>query len=151
MGEQLWRWARRNRTVAVLGALLTLLVLGVAIGSSLAALRIRAARDESVRRLVHLHANEATSRVRRGEDLLAIPHLLAALRSARDPWVAELLRLRLGCTLAAVPQPVAMGFLDAMITDLAVGPGGVVAAGTGAGAVWWWRPAPAGEGTDRRA
>jgi predicted Ser/Thr protein kinase len=43
--EKLWRWCRRNRAVAVSGAIVAVLVLTVAIGSPIAALRIERERQ----------------------------------------------------------------------------------------------------------
>ena len=48
--EKLWRWCRRNPLVAGLGAVLVTVLLVAAVGSTVAALRIAAARDEVANR-----------------------------------------------------------------------------------------------------
>jgi serine/threonine-protein kinase len=46
-GERLWRWCRRNRTVAALEALVLGLTVALAVGSMVAALWLKTSRDEA--------------------------------------------------------------------------------------------------------
>ncbi|MEO7600127.1 MAG: serine/threonine-protein kinase, partial [Opitutus sp.] len=68
--EQFWRWSRRRPAIAGLTAATTLLVLAVAIGSPVAALRIRAERERAEENLYAADMNlvqQALARSSRGQ------------------------------------------------------------------------------------
>ena len=151
--ERLRRWGRRNPTVAGLASALALLLLTIAVGSSVAVVQIagsrdvaqanaasaiaarrqaEAAADESRARLVRLNVDKGMRLVDRGDDLGALPWLAEALRlDSGDPAREEIHRLRLGSVLRRAPRLGHVWTHDGAIRKAAFSPDGrVVATGS---------------------
>jgi WD40 repeat protein len=104
--ERLWRWARRNSALAGLSAAVFLLLLTVAIASTVAAVRIAAARDDARDRA--REAEEAKEREaqehRQAVEKLVRLYVNTGMRLAGEegdvlgalPWLAEAFRLEPG-------------------------------------------------------
>jgi WD40 repeat protein/serine/threonine protein kinase/Tfp pilus assembly protein PilF len=120
--ERLWRWCRRNPTVAVLTAAVALLLVGGVVVSTLSAVRIAGARDneseqrrraednaeESRQRLVRAQVATGAGLMEQGDLHGALPWFAEALRLDQgDPAREENHRLRLAATLQRAPKLVA--------------------------------------------
>ncbi len=151
--ERLRHWGRRNPAVAGLAAALALLLLTIAVGSSVAAVQIARSRDaaeahaasanaarsqaessaeESRARLVRLNVDKGMRLVDGGEHLAALPWLAEALRlDAGDPTREEIHRLRLGSVLRRSPRLGHVWTHDGAIVHAAFSPDGrLVATGS---------------------
>jgi eukaryotic-like serine/threonine-protein kinase len=87
--EKVWRWCRRNPKTAILGATVILLLFTVAIGSTLAAVRINRAERARTEELFHSYVAQAGSLRRNGHegqrvDALALVAKAAAIRSSLE-------------------------------------------------------------------
>jgi WD40 repeat protein/serine/threonine protein kinase len=126
-----WRWARRNPWVASLSAAVLVLLIAGATVSTVAAIRIDAARDEAdgnardARRAEQRAADEAAENRRRlvrtliatgarhldeGDVLASFPWFVEALKRDDDPAREEMHRIRLGAVLRQGPKLVGMWF-----------------------------------------
>lgn len=108
--EKIWRWCKRHPLDAALGAATALLVAAIALGSTIAALRIDKARRESVQnaaeskeRLRRLNVATGIAAMETGDMLGALPWLVNAL-SLEGTNADHLARRRIGAVLAAAPQ-----------------------------------------------
>jgi WD40 repeat protein/tetratricopeptide (TPR) repeat protein len=138
--EWLWRWCRRNPAVAGLtGAVLALLV-ALAMGSTIAAIRIAGARDDArqaalreadERQRAEANADEAQKRLARQYASNAVRALDARNYFAALPWLVEALRqdegkperekmqrLRIGSTLQECPRLAQLWFPPGDVVDL---------------------------------
>ncbi len=96
--ERLWRWCRRNPAVASLIAVIALLLLFVAIGSSLSAWSLRAAERNAREKLWRSKLNEARATVlsrNPGQRFTSLKRIREALAIARELGLTEEDRLQL--------------------------------------------------------
>jgi WD40 repeat protein/serine/threonine protein kinase/Tfp pilus assembly protein PilF len=128
--ERLWRWCRHNPALAALAAVVALLLVGVAVVSTVSAVRIAAARDAAIRaqenereqrqraednaeesrqRLVRAQVAGGASLMEQGDLHGALPWFAEALRLDQgDPAREENHRLRLAATLQRSPKLVGL-------------------------------------------
>jgi WD40 repeat protein/formylglycine-generating enzyme required for sulfatase activity/tetratricopeptide (TPR) repeat protein/tRNA A-37 threonylcarbamoyl transferase component Bud32 len=119
--ERLWRWGRRNRTVAVLSAAAVLLLLAMAVVFSFAAVRLRQQQNAVLEGQRRAHEAESDLLAGRVETVLtaapeSVPSLLDALKGRKAEVVPDLVerlqrpgvtfveRLRLNVALAALGE-----------------------------------------------
>jgi len=126
-----WRWCRRNPRLASLAGVSLLLLLAVAIGSPIAALRIsrekRSAQSnaaESRARLVRQYVANGNRLVDEGDLMGALPWFATALKEEQDPARAEIHRLRLGTTLKQCPRLAQVWFNKDVVRDARFSPDG---------------------------
>src|SRR5439155_1454286 len=154
--EQLWRWSRRNPWLAGMGAAVLLLLVVVAVGATVAAVRIAGARDkanqsafqskqaekkaedeaeQNRQRLVRMLVTNGTRLMDEGDLLAALPWFVEALK--RDPQREEMHRIRLGTVLRQAPKPVQMWFPEGgALAELSHDGRYVVALGGESARVW---------------
>jgi WD40 repeat protein/serine/threonine protein kinase len=128
VAERGWRWCRHNPALAALTAAVALLLGGVAVVSTISAVRIAAARDdeaaqrrraednaeESRQRLVLAQVAGGASLMDQGDLHSALPWFAEALRLDQgDPVREENHRLRLAATLQRSPKLVALWSTEA--------------------------------------
>jgi WD40 repeat protein/tetratricopeptide (TPR) repeat protein len=139
--ERLWRWCRRNPVLAGLTAAVLLLLVALALGSTIAAIRIAHARDDAreaqgreveQRQRAEEHADEAKKRLARqyvsnaarvleaGDSFAALPWLVEALRQDEGkPEREKMQRLRIGSVLQECPKLTQLWFPPGNVIDLA--------------------------------
>ncbi|MBI4658594.1 MAG: protein kinase [Verrucomicrobia bacterium] len=107
--EKVWRWCRRNPVVASLAAATTLLLVGFAVGSPIAAWRINRERlraeqnaEESRQRLVRLNVTHGKLLAEAGDVLSALPWFVEALQ--REKGNLEIHRMRIELILQQSPR-----------------------------------------------
>jgi eukaryotic-like serine/threonine-protein kinase len=126
-----WRWARRNPWVAGLSAAVLVLLIAGATVSTVAAIRIDAARDEADRnardarqaekkagdeaeenrqRLVRTLIATGARHLDEGDLLASFPWFVEALKRDNDPARQGMHRIRLGAVLRQGPKLVGMWF-----------------------------------------
>jgi len=144
--EKAWRWCRRNPVVASFAGATAVLLLAVAIGSPIAALRINRARQlaqsnaaESHARLVRQYVANGNRLVDEGDLLGALPWFAKALKEEQDPANSEIHRLRLGTTLQQCPELAMVWFPKAFVSWAEFSPDGsrvVAVSNDGLARVW---------------
>jgi WD40 repeat protein/serine/threonine protein kinase len=103
--ERAWLWCRRNPAVAGLTLAIMLLLMTVAVGSTLAARRQYQAAEENRRLLVRQYLAAGTRRLDEGDPLGTLPWFVEALRREGGEADRELPhRLRLGMLLESCPR-----------------------------------------------
>ncbi|MBI2947504.1 MAG: protein kinase [Verrucomicrobia bacterium] len=107
--EKGWRWCRRNPVVASLGLATTILLLGFAVGSPIAAWRINRERlraeqnaEESRQRLVRLNVTHGKLLAEAGDVLSALPWYVEALQ--REKGGLEIHQMRIELILQQSPR-----------------------------------------------
>ncbi len=116
--ERVWRWCRRHSAIASLAAATSLLVLLVAIGSPIAALRIHRERQrsdynasESRQRLVRLNVANGNRLVEEGDLLGALPWYVEAMKLEQsDPAREQMHRARIESVLQQSPRIVQLWY-----------------------------------------
>src|SRR5262249_3784917 len=105
-GERLWRWAKRNPTVATLGASVALLTVVLAIGSTLAAVWLNAERNRALDHLwsAYLAQAHAGRSSRQGGQRFKSLEVLAAAAGIRV--TNELRNEAIACMALADLRPV---------------------------------------------
>src|SRR5262249_43226687 len=94
--ERLWLWARRKPMVAGLAGAVAALLVALAVGSTIAAIRFNRKAEESLQRLVRQYVAEGGRLTEEGDLLGALSWFAEALRLDRgDPRREEAHRLRL--------------------------------------------------------
>jgi WD40 repeat protein/tetratricopeptide (TPR) repeat protein len=138
--EKSWRWCRRNPVVASFAGATAVLLLAVAIGSPIAALRINRERKQARQNLLRQYVANGNRLVEERDPLSALPWFAKALREEQDdPARAEIHRLRLGTTLQHCPRLLQMWFPKEILKDAALSPDGrlvLIAGSDGLAQVW---------------
>jgi tRNA A-37 threonylcarbamoyl transferase component Bud32 len=139
--ERLWRWGRRNPVLAGLTTAVLALLIAVAVGSTAAAIRIAAARDdawqaqqretgerlraesnadETKKRLARQYVSNAVRAFDDGDYYGALPWLVEALRQDEGkPEREAMQRLRIGSVLQECPKLTQLWFPPGEVIDLA--------------------------------
>jgi WD40 repeat protein/serine/threonine protein kinase len=141
--ERLARWCGRNRLVAGLGAASVLLLIGVAVFSTIMAFYLAEARSEAdnraeqkrlaradearerergQRQLVEVMANNGVRRLDEGNLFDAAVWIAEALRLAPDPSEAEMHRLRFATVWRQCPRLLHLLRHDGIVTNGALSP-----------------------------
>jgi WD40 repeat protein/tRNA A-37 threonylcarbamoyl transferase component Bud32 len=103
--EKVWRWGRRNPAVAVLTAGLGLLLIIVAVGSTVAALRMAAKEAESRKRLVQLNVANGVRLLEEGDTTGSLLWFAESLRLTKDdPAEEKNHRFRVSAVLRRCPM-----------------------------------------------
>jgi WD40 repeat protein/tetratricopeptide (TPR) repeat protein/tRNA A-37 threonylcarbamoyl transferase component Bud32 len=130
-GGKAWRWCRRNPVVASFAGATAVLLVAVAVGSPIAALRInrekglaQANAAQSHIRLVRQYVANGNRLVDEGDLLGALPWFAKALKEEQDPARKEIHRLRIGATLQQCPKLVQMQFHKDIVNDARFSPDG---------------------------
>ena len=119
----MWRWALRNPLPATFMAATAVMVLTFAIGASVAALRIAAARRLADGNLVKQFVAAGGTLAEEGDLFGALPWFAEALRQEEsDPGRARMHGLRLATTLRQCPKPSQIWFHDAEVLDAQFSP-----------------------------
>jgi WD40 repeat protein/serine/threonine protein kinase len=151
--ERSWRWCRRNPKMASLSLAVLLLCLTVAIGSTVAAVRIAAARDDQERERLRAEANARKShdglvqlQITKGLELVDGGDLFGALGwfarglvlDAGEPG-EEMHRIRLNAILCQCPRLVQMVFHEGPTYSVEFSPDGrrfITSGDDGVSQVW---------------
>ncbi len=110
--ERCWRWCRRNPVISVLTGAITLLIVGVAVASLLAAIRFQEKSEETSRalevsrqQLVRINVSSARQLSDQGDFSVALPYLVEALHlDAGDPERELPHRIRIASAIARCPR-----------------------------------------------
>jgi WD40 repeat protein len=109
--ERLWRWCRRNPAVAGLTAGVAGLLLVLAVGATISAVRQNALAEGSRRRAVALHVTNGERLLEDGDLLRALPWFAEALKLDRgDQQHEEMHRFRLASIMRHCPKLVQLWF-----------------------------------------
>jgi WD40 repeat protein len=106
-----WRWCRRNPVVASFAGVTAVLLLAVAIGSPIAALRINHERSQAQQNLIRQFVANGNRLVEEGDLSGALPWFARAYKEEGvNPGRADVHRLRMAATLERCPRLVQVWF-----------------------------------------
>jgi WD40 repeat protein/tetratricopeptide (TPR) repeat protein len=134
-----WRWCRRKPVIATLSAVTVLLLLAVAIGSPIAALKIERERQRVQRNVIHQYVASGNRLQDQGDLIGALPWFAKALEEDQDPARGQLHGLRLASALQQCPKILQMWFHNAAVIDAQFSPNGrwvLTASEDGVSQVW---------------
>lgn len=122
--ERTGRWCQRNPRIAVLTSVVFLLLLIVAIGSTISSVRLSAARQETQRALFDLHTRQGIIASEQGDHALAsLWFMSAASLSNEAPLRHEASRIRAREFGGLSPRPIAMFWHDGQsLEELEINP-----------------------------
>ncbi|HEY5913991.1 MAG TPA: protein kinase [Verrucomicrobiae bacterium] len=106
-----WRWCRRNPVIASFAGVTAVLLLAVAIGSPIAALRINRERSQAQQNLIRQFIANGNRMVEEGDLSKALPWFARAFKEeSSNPDRSDVHRLRMAATLARCPRLVQVWF-----------------------------------------
>jgi WD40 repeat protein len=121
LAGRLLRWGRRNKLVAGLSGAVGVLLVGLAVGSTVAAIRFNHKAEESLQRLVRQYVAQGSRLTEEGDLLGALPWFAEALQLDRGhPRREEAHRLRLASVVRQSTRLVQAWFHTGPVTHAAL-------------------------------